>query len=316
MSYRTSPSAVQAPRLNNCQASNAKEIMFGILNINKPPGWTSRDAVNRVQKLVGPAKVGHAGTLDPLATGVLVIGLGPATRLIEYVQQMPKEYRATFLLGRTSASDDIETEVTELADAHVPTLAEIAAALPQFVGRIDQVPPAFSAVKIAGQRAYTLARQGKEVTITPRPVEIYDLEIKAYVYPRLELAIRCGSGTYVRSLGRDLAERLGTGAVMSELTRTRIGPFLIEDSLSILDMNLAQLRSHLQPPTTAIGHLPSLRVNSDQITELHFGRAIAAPEGWVNAVCAAIDEQGNLIALVAEKSPGLLKPRINFTPSA
>ena len=290
--------------------------MFGILNINKPPGWTSRDAVNRVQKLVRPAKVGHAGTLDPLATGVLIVCIGPATRLIEYVQQMPKEYRATFLLGRTSASDDIETEMTELPNAHMPTLAEIEATLPRFVGRIDQVPPAFSAIKIAGQRAYALARQGKEVAITPRPVEIYDLEITAYAYPRLELAIRCGSGTYVRSLGRDLADCLGTGAVMSALTRTRIGLFDIKDSLSILDLSLAQLHAHLQPPATAVGHLPSLRLNGDQISELRFGRTIAAPEGRAPSVCAAFDEQGNLIALVEEKSPGLFKPRINFAPSA
>ncbi len=290
--------------------------MFGILNINKPPGWTSRDAVNRVQSLVRPAKVGHAGTLDPLATGVLVICLGPATRLIEYVQQMPKEYRATFLLGRTSASDDIETEITELADAHVPTFTEIAAALPQFVGRIDQVPPAYSAVKIAGKRAYALARQGKEFTITPRAIEIYDLRITAYVYPRLELAIRCGSGTYVRSLGRDLAERLGTGSVMSELIRTRIGVFDVSDSLSILDLNLDQIHEHLQPPATAVGHLPSLQLNSDQIAELRFGRAIATPESWANTTSAGFDEQGNLIALLEEKSPGLLKPRINFAPSA
>jgi len=135
--------------------------MFGILNINKPPGWTSRDAVNRVQRLVRPHKVGHAGTLDPLATGVLVVCLGRATRLIPYIQQMPKAYQATFLLGRTSASDDIETEVTELTNNHVPSLAEIEFALPQFVGRIDQVPPAYSAVKIAGQRAYALARRAK-----------------------------------------------------------------------------------------------------------------------------------------------------------
>ncbi len=260
--------------------------------------------------------MGHAGTLDPLATGVLVVCLGRATRLIPYIQQMPKAYQATFLLGRTSASDDIETEVTELTNNHVPSLAEIEFALPQFVGRIDQVPPAYSAVKIAGQRAYALARRGKEVTITPRPVEIYDIDVTAYIYPRLELTIRCGSGTYIRSLGRDFAHRLGTGAVMSELTRTSIGSFDVANSLAILDLNLDQIHAHLHPPATAVSHLPSLTIKPDQLIELRFGRAIAAPAGWTHAICAAHDEQGNLIALLEEKSPGLLKPHINFAPSA
>ncbi len=184
------------------------------------------------------------------------------------------------------------------------------------MGRIDQVPPAYSAVKIAGQRAYELARQGKEVAITSRPVEIYEIGVTAYVYPRLELAIRCGSGTYVRSLGRDLAACLGSGAVMSELVRSCIGVFDVADSLSILDLTLDQLHAHLHPPAKAVGHLPSLSLSEEQITELRFGRAIPAPQGWNRTTCAAHDEQGNLIALLEEKSPGLLKPHINFAPSA
>ncbi len=290
--------------------------MFGILNINKPAGWTSRDVVNRVQRFVRPDKLGHAGTLDPLATGVLIVCIGGATRLIKYVQQMPKEYRGTFLLGRTSASDDLETEITESVDPPIPTRAEIEAAMPQFLGRIEQVPPAYSAVKIAGQRAYALARQGKTVTITSRPVEIHKLEIVAYAYPQLELSILCGSGTYVRSLGRDLAERLGTAAVMSELSRTRIGSFRLEESLCVLDLTLDQIEQHLQSAAAAVSHLPTFRLNEDQLHELRFGRAIAAPVGWSNAECAAIDEQDNLIAILQEKSPGLLKPHINFAPSA
>ena len=287
--------------------------MFGILNINKPPGWTSRDAVNRVQKFVRPAKVGHAGTLDPLATGVLVVGIGPATRLIEYIQQMPKEYRGTFLLGRVSASDDIETEATEIANSPIPSLSEIETVLPQFLGRIDQIPPAYSAVKIAGQRAYALARQGKEVTITPRPVEIYDIQITVYEYPKLELLIRCGSGTYIRSLGRDLAECLGTGAIMSQLVRTRIGDFRLEQTISPVDLTIEKIQDHLQPPQLAVRHLPVMQLSVDQSRELSFGRTIAGSE---SQECAAVDEQGNLIAILKEKSPGLLKPHINFAPSA
>jgi tRNA pseudouridine55 synthase len=283
--------------------------MFGILNVNKPAGWTSRDAVNRVQKLVRPDKVGHAGTLDPLATGVLVVCVGQATRLIDYVHQADKEYTATFLLGRTSPSDDTETEVTELTDRHEPTRQEIESALPRFVGRIAQVPPAYSAVKIAGQRAYDLARRGQEIAIGARPVEIHEIEILAYDYPQLLLRIRCGSGTYIRSLGRDLAAALGTGAVMSALTRTRIGLFALADSLAITELALEQIQAALLPPLKAVGHLPHVVLDEESIHELRFGRTIP---GDCHTDCAGVDEQGNLIAMLSPKQPGRLKPHINF----
>src|SRR5262245_51397499 len=166
---------------------------------------TSRDVVNRVQRLVRPAKAGHAGTLDPLAEGVLVVCIGPATRLIEYVQQMPKEYRATFLLGQRSASDDLESDVEVIADARALAREEIEAALPRFMGRVEQRPPAFSAVKVEGRRAYQLARLGNAVDLALRNVEMYQLDVERYEYPELVLSMRCSSGTYVRSVGRDLA---------------------------------------------------------------------------------------------------------------
>ena len=199
--------------------------MFGLLNVHKPAGITSRDVVNRIQRVVRPVKVGHAGTLDPLATGVLVICLGSATRLIEYVQRMPKHYRGTFLLGRKSDTEDIEGEIEVLDAAPQPSIDEIHAALPQFVGTIRQRPPAYSALKVGGKRAYQLARAGQEVQLAARPIEVYSLSLQHYEYPEIVLDIQCGSGTYVRSLGRDLADGLGTGAVMSALERTAIGDF-------------------------------------------------------------------------------------------
>jgi len=191
--------------------------MFGLLNLNKPAGMSSRDAVNRVQwlarKMTGEkVKVGHAGTLDPIATGVLVVCLGPATKLIEHVQRMPKQYRGTFLLGRRSPSDDVELEAEPLTNPPIPTADEIAAALPAFMGEIQQTPPAYSAIKIKGRKAYDLARRGEQVEMTPRTVTIHSLDIVRYEYPELVLNIRCGSGTYVRALGRAVAKSLGTAA--------------------------------------------------------------------------------------------------------
>jgi len=287
--------------------------MFGILNLNKPIGWTSRDAVNRVQRLVRPAKAGHAGTLDPLATGVLVVCIGPATRLISYVQKMPKVYQATFLLGRTSDSDDTETEVQELASPPQPSLVEIESKLPEFLGTIKQRPPAYSALKVNGRRAYQLAREGKEVQLEPRPVEIYELSVTGYDYPELKINLRCGSGTYVRSLGRDLAEALGTAAVMSALTRTSIGDFHTAEGLDADRLTEEELASHLQPASLVVGHLPRITLSPKQLAEIRHGRRIA----WTSSLnsapeIAAFDETGNLVAMVREKESGVLGPVRNF----
>jgi tRNA pseudouridine55 synthase len=205
--------------------------LFGLLNLNKPPGVTSRRLVDRVQRLVKPAKVGHAGTLDPLASGVLVLGIGPATRLVEYIQEMPKHYRATFLLGRTSTTEDIDGEVTELEDAVPPTRERLERIAEEMTGEIEQRPPIYSALKVSGRRAYALARAGQQVELAPRMVRIHCLRIVRYEYPELCLDVACGGGTYVRSLGRDLAERAGTAAVMSALERTAIGRFVVADAL-------------------------------------------------------------------------------------
>src|SRR3989304_2088231 len=228
---------------------------FGILNVDKPAGLTSRDAVNRVERLFRNVKCGHAGTLDPLATGVLVICVGPATRLIQYVQRLPKQYRAVFQLGCRSATDDTEGEVEVVVGAPEPTRAQVEAALPQFLGDVQQRPPAHSAVKIGGQRAYDLAPRGEEFELPARTASIPRLEILRYEYPELELAIECGSGTYVRSLGRDLAAALGTAAVMSALVRTAIGDFRIENAIPLDALTTDTLLERLQPPLEALKSL-------------------------------------------------------------
>jgi len=291
--------------------------MFGILNVNKPAGWTSRDVVNRVQGLVRPAKAGHAGTLDPLATGVLVVCLGQATKLISYVQEMPKTYQATFLLGRTSPSDDTETEVTELAGAPQPLLAEIETQLPSFLGEIQQRPPVYSAIKIKGQRAYKLAREGQVLEMPPRTVHLYELVVDSYQYPKLKLTMRCGSGTYVRSIGRDLAEMLGTGAVMSALERTAIGNFVVSDGVEVGQLGAETIQANLSAPWQAVAHLPQLEVSDSQWNELQHGRRISTQQTNVSVdsqeeVFAAVNSLGQLVALVRERRPGLLGSVVNF----
>ena len=176
----------------------------GFLVLDKPSGMTSRRAVDRVKGLVRPEKTGHCGTLDPLATGVLVVAVGKATRLVSSVHDQRKTYRATFLLGRRSDSDDTETEVEVYEETPVLDEPTIEAALREFLGPISQVPPAYSAVKVGGRRAYKLARAGQELDLKPRTVEIDSIQLLDWDSPRLELEIVCSGGTYIRSLGRDL----------------------------------------------------------------------------------------------------------------
>ena len=226
---------------------------FGLLNVNKPRGVTSRDAVDRVERLVRPAKAGHAGTLDPLATGVLVICVGQATRLIRFVQMMRKQYRATFLLGHSSETDDIERDVIAIPNAIVPTRAMIDGVLPQFIGDIQQRPPTHSAIKIAGRRAYKLARKGADFELAARTVTIHRIDLLRYEYPELDLDIECGSGTYIRALGRDLGAALGTAAVMSALERTAIGQFHVEQAISFDRLSLELLAAKLA--ARSLGHI-------------------------------------------------------------
>ncbi len=275
--------------------------LFGLLNVNKPAGATSRDVVNQIQRLVKPTKVGHAGTLDPLARGVLVIGLGQATRLVEYVQQLPKHYRANFLLGRTSTTEDIEGEVTMLPEAAPPPREQIEQAALALTGKIMQRPPAFSALKVAGRRAYALARAGETVELAPRAVRIDRIAIVRYEYPELCLEVVCGSGTYIRSLGRDLAEAVGSGAVMSQLERVAIGGFTIDTAIDPQSLTREGLAAHLLPASWAVQGLMSEHVVSTaDAARLANGLPIAIAE-VPSDTCAAVDGDGRLLAILTRK---------------
>jgi tRNA pseudouridine55 synthase len=286
--------------------------MFGLLNMNKPPGMTSRDVVNRVQRLVRGVKVGHAGTLDPLATGVLVVALGPATRLVEYVQRMPKTYVGTFLLGRSSDTEDVEGKVVELNFPPQPTRQEIDAALPAFLGTIQQLPPAFSALKVQGQRAYDLARRGESVELRPRPIDIHRLTVVRYEYPELELEVCCGSGTYIRSLGRDVAQSLGTAAVMSALVRTAIGDFRLAESMALDPLTFEVIENRLLPPRRAVAQLPSAPLTEEETRRVANGLPIRNRWNVAAGEIAALDDRDRLVAILVLRGPDELGPVRNF----
>jgi tRNA pseudouridine55 synthase len=279
--------------------------MFGILNVNKPEGYTSRDAVNRIQRLVRPVKVGHAGTLDPLATGVLVVCLGQATRLIEYVQRMRKCYLATFLLGRQSDTEDMTGEVIELPEAHQPLRSEIEAVLPNFIGEIDQRPPAYSALKVDGVRAYKLARQGEQPTLSSRRIHVHQIKIVEYEYPQLALDVVCGSGTYVRSLGRDIAQSLGTAAAMSGLVRTAVGCFDVSEACDPSELTREAIDSFIQPASRAVEELPKVTLNESELRRIANGLVIANRFDEQGVEIAAFDESGSLRAIVQPRGDEL-----------
>jgi tRNA pseudouridine55 synthase len=288
--------------------------MFGLLNIDKPPRMTSRVVVNRVLKLVWPEKVGHAGTLDPLATGVVVVCLGKATRLVPWIQAQPKVYQATFVLGRTSDTDDVQGRVVELAGAPAVTRDDLASLLPRFVGRIEQVPPQFSAVKIRGRRAYKLALRGKRPALPARPVEVFRIDLTRFVFPEFSLEVECGSGTYVRAIGRDIGRALGSGVVLSDLRRTRIGAFQVEDAVPISDVTAESLPQQLLPARMAVCGLPQLVVSDDAVTALCQGRMIQVADDQPVAsgdTVAALTREGDLVALI-ERRLGRWQPRQVF----
>jgi tRNA pseudouridine55 synthase len=246
----------------------------GLLVLDKPGGITSRDAVDRAARwFPRRTRIGHTGTLDPLADGVLVLCLGAATRLAEYVQAMRKTYRTGLRLGARSDTDDADGVVTPADGASAPDAAAVAACVTGFVGEVAQTPPAYSAAKAAGRRAYDLAREGQAVELRPRVIQIYSIDIIDYAYPRLELEVRCGKGTYIRSLARDLGDRLGCGALVQTLRRTRLGPFTAEEAVS-LEADAEAARGRLLPVEAAVAELPRVTLSDEQARRLCQGQAV------------------------------------------
>ncbi len=294
--------------------------MFGFFAIDKPAGPTSHDIVAAVRRRVGRGvKVGHAGTLDPFASGVLVVCAGPATRLADYVQAQPKRYRAVMCLGATSTTDDPEGEITptpaglgpprgaaqgELAaplGGPRPAEADVRRIVAGFVGQIDQVPCAHSAVHVDGQRAYKLARAGREVSLPSRPVMIHAIDVLRWDWPILELDIRCGSGTYIRALARDIGSALQVGGYCQALTRMAVGVFELTRAV---DPDALEPARDLLPPTLALGDMPRVVMDASQHNRLRNGGLIELPEPAVGDEIALLDSEGHLLALAQPRADG------------
>jgi tRNA pseudouridine55 synthase len=281
------------------------KTLSGLLNIDKPPGLTSHDVVAQIRRLLTASppsqqgrhgrhnqinnaspKVGHTGTLDPFATGILLIAIGSATRLIEYSHAWEKTYQAVFILGASSDTDDATGQISKTIypkskQSIEPTKAQIKKVLHQFTGPIKQVPPAFSAVKIAGERAYKIARQaslsgrqGSNATMQPRSIMIHSLQITHYAYPKLSLTITCSTGTYIRSLARDLGAVLSTGSYVQELCRTQIGPHKLTQSIKLKNLTAEQITERLLPTTALISHLPQITIPDDNVAQFIQGQTI------------------------------------------
>ena len=279
--------------------------MFGFLNVNKPAGMSSFDVIRRLRRqLPRKTKIGHAGTLDPFADGVLVVCVGPATRLADRVQGQTKQYRAEVTLGAASTTDDPEGDITPTAGAAAPDRQAVRDAAAALVGRIEQVPPAHSAVHVDGRRAYKLARAGKEVNLPPRPVVIHAIDVLGYDYPRLELAVTCGSGTYIRSLARDIGASLGVGGYCTALTRTAVGRFTLAEAVEV---DQADVERDLIDAIEAVPELPRLVADDAAIEAIKLGQAIPGePEGPEIAV---VDAAGKLLAIAAPgPRDGLIRP--------
>ncbi len=290
---------------------NKGDAIHGWVPLDKPPGMTSTQAVARVKRMFNAQKAGHAGTLDPLATGLLPIALGEATKTVPFLMDREKAYRFTIRWGEATTTDDSEGAVIETSAVR-PSAAAIAAALPQFTGEISQVPPKFSAVRIDGERAYDIAREGGEVELEARLVEIHEARLLGTPdEDHSELEILCGKGTYVRSLARDLARVLGTVGHVSALRRTLVGPFDEAAAISLESLGaICESARHLErlaPVETVLDDIPALAVTTEQAQRLRQGRSvIVRPQAFL----AMTGSDDRAIPLGAEADMGEDEPDI------
>lgn len=294
-----------------------KDVVSGVFVIDKPVGLTSHDVVQIVRRGTGIRRAGHTGTLDPRASGVLVVLLGPAVRLSEFVSASDKSYQATIRLGSRTETYDAESEPSEEMPVNVSE-EEFIDLIKGYEGEIEQVPPPYSAVKVDGQKAYDLARKGEEVELEPRLINVYNLDLLEWAPPEVVVDVKCSSGTYVRSLANDIGEALGIGAHLVGLRRTSSGQFTLRDSISLRRLREAfdtgTWAQHLIPAAEALSDWYTIELDEELLEKVRNGHRIPAEEGrtgWARA----ISEQGDLVALmeVVEEAQEWQPRKVFFT---
>jgi tRNA pseudouridine55 synthase len=293
-----------------------KSVVSGVLVIDKPVGMTSHDVVQIVRKGTDIRRAGHTGTLDPRASGVLVVLIGPAVRLSEYISASDKRYQATIRLGAATTTYDSEGQFTQTSQHVDVSEDEFIEALDSFVGEIEQVPPPYSAVKVKGRRAYDMSRKGEEVDLKPRKIQVYSLEMLEWAPPEAVVDVYCSSGTYVRSLAHDLGQKLGCGAHLVGLRRTKSGRFTLRDAVPLRRLRDAfasgEWYKFLIPAAEALTEWPMVELDPDQVELVRHGHRIPAEddaEGWARGVSM----QGDLVALLEfDPEVGEWQPRKVF----
>ncbi|WP_017316256.1 tRNA pseudouridine(55) synthase TruB [Mastigocladopsis repens] len=288
--------------------------MQGFLNLNKPFGWTSHDCVAKTRKLVRLKRVGHAGTLDPAATGVLPVALGKATRLLQYLPG-EKAYKATIRLGVRTTTDDLQGDVIASQPCTGLSLEVVKSALQKFEGKIEQIPPLYSAIQVQGKRLYNLARKGEDVEVPARTVEVFKIEIldwREEEFPELDVAIACGVGTYIRAIARDLGVALQTGGTLAALTRTHSSGFDLTNSLTFTDIEAQLQAGRFQPiaPDAALQHLPSITLSATSALKWCQGQHVPVTANIVE-ILRVYDEDGRFLG-IGQLRDDLLIPTMVF----
>lgn len=298
------------PRANTARGLN------GILNINKPQGKTSHDVVHAIRQMSGGARTGHAGTLDPMATGVLLVCLGRAVRVTEYLTDHDKKYRARVRLGiETDTYDATGTIIAQRAVA--VTREQVQDALASFVGKRVQVPPAYSAIKQDGVRLYKLARRGVAIERAPRPIEIYSITLRDIALPEVEFDVHCSKGTYIRTLAHDLGTRLGCGACLTALTRLASGHFTLDDAVTLDELRAAfaqqRVAQYLHPLDEALQQFQAVAVNAENARRITQGHSLHCGRAFATSLLRAYAPDGECIALLEPgKASGEWKPHKVF----
>jgi tRNA pseudouridine55 synthase len=274
-----------------------------LLLVDKPAGVTSHDVVDAARRALRERRIGHAGTLDPFATGLLVLLVGRATRLLPYVDGEPKVYAATVHFGAETTTDDLTGEVTRTAP--LPTPDAVRAAIPTLTGEIEQRPPAYSAKQVGGRRAYAAAREGIPLALAPVRVVVHEWTVRALGEQEAEVIIVCGGGTYIRALARDLGREAGSAAHLAALRRVRSGSFHVADAVSWPALAAGDVR--LRPPRAAIPHLPVERLHGADVARIVRGTPVPAT---VDGVRAALTDEGDTLVAVAERAGDRWQPRV------